>query len=159
MNSKQPPVLWHNLFILSQYQYQLLAVFLFPIMVLTVAWFSAAFSWDLCTADKCSSLPRLGNFWNAVGFLYVLAEEIWKITPQSMHEEIEGSFSLIDDELEGAHAQKERFRRFAEITAAIRTPMVRSIESILIVGGALLGAFGDLAGLWLRKTLGWMLGA
>lgn len=89
-------------------------------------------------------MARLGAIWSAMGFLYVLIEEVWKITPQSMHQEIEGSLALIGDDLPGAAEAKRKFRGFANFTEKARLPLVRTIEVWLVVGGTLLDGFGDL---------------
>lgn len=153
MSDRQPPIHWHNLFILGQYQYQAMAVFLFPLIALVIAASAAGWGWEACGVEDCTAMQRLGDLWSAVGFVYVLLEEVLKVMPQSMHEEIEGSFALFEDDLPDARQAKERFRKFARFTGRIRMPLVRTMEAFLVVVGTLLGGFGDLLGAAIRTTL------
>lgn len=153
MSKPEPPIHWDNVFIFSQFQYQAMAVFLFPLIAVTVCFFSFAPAWDACSVGSCVSFQRLGAFWSAAGFLYVLAEEIWKVTPRLMHEEIELSFARIDDDGPGVLEAKRRFRQFAEFTDVVRKPMIRTVETLMVVGGTMLAGFGDLLGIWLKGIL------
>jgi len=144
VEKNEPPILWHNLAISHNLLYLTLSVAFVPVSAMTYALIALDFAWDSCTVEQCTSMQRVSSVWCAGGILYVLVEEIWKSTPRVLLNEIELSLELVNDNLRGAVDTKAKHRKFANRVIAIEKPVVRTIEAILLIGGALLSGFGDL---------------
>ncbi|NMG40380.1 hypothetical protein GRZ55_14120 [Chelativorans sp. ZYF759] len=147
MDKRQPPVHIGNLFILSQLQYPLIALALPPIIVLSLSYVAIATALTYSTGGDFSPLTRAGAVIVTVAFLYVLAEEVWKLTPRRLILEIEGSFSFAKlDEREESQIALQRFRAMTNRMVRWHRPVARSVEAFLIVLGGVLSGFGDLIG-------------
>ncbi|WP_210212112.1 hypothetical protein, partial [Mesorhizobium sp. M6A.T.Ce.TU.016.01.1.1] len=139
-----------NLFIFVQLQYPALLLIAPPVAVATMGYFVVSIAFSYCMDGNYLPLNRAGTVLGTLGFLYVLVEEVWQLSPQIVSDEIEGSFSDMGLETHPDSVEPLRkFRAFASWAEAAHKPLVRTVEALLVVIGGILSGFGDLAGTFL----------
>ncbi|CAH0338937.1 hypothetical protein [Rhizobium sp. CECT 9324] len=147
--SREPTFNPLNLAIAGSFFFQLVAVALPVFAVFTLSHITVAYAWEACKAGEYGPLVRAGTVIQTIAFLYILIEEVWGITPRDLAMEMEDSFRRWHaHEMPEAAVAIDKFRTFAAWSNRVHRPLVRTVETLLVLLGGALSGFGDLIGQW-----------
>lgn len=117
---------------------------------MTASCFTIAIAIGASSDGNYVPLNRAGTVAGIFAFLYVLAEEVWKLTPRVVADEVENTFKLLH--VERYPETEEPVRKFwalAEWAERSHKIVARSLEVFLVLLSGLLSGFGDLLGPYL----------